>query len=303
MTFWAYMLHCRGGYFYVGHTDNLELRLAQHQTGIVAGFAAEHRPVELVWSQDFPTRNEAKAAEKQVKGWSRAKKLALIRGDWDRISTLAKEKGSPSTSSGRTALEETITPQSALPELVEGLSLLCHPDTPSRGVSRISAIVEYSRKRNCLAVIFHVVAPSGFFLPDWQYVPSETPLRRDGLWQTTCFELFAKREGESGYLEYNFSPTGAFALYAFDGYRAGMQKPDVVQYSDMDQVCWDQQYQMDVDPVFLGSASTRWHLALSAVIEETDGTKSYWALRHPPGKPDFHHPDCFAVTLEAAEPA
>ena len=98
--FWAYLLHCRGGYFYVGHTDDLERRIAQHTTGAIPGFTADHLPVELVWSQDFPTRDEAKAAEKQIKGWSRAKKLALIRGDWGLISALAKKKDSPSTSSG-----------------------------------------------------------------------------------------------------------------------------------------------------------------------------------------------------------
>ena len=75
MSFWAYMLHCRGGYFYVGHTDYLERRIAQHQTGILPGFSADHLPVEHVWSQEFPTRDEAKAAEKQIKDWSRSKKL------------------------------------------------------------------------------------------------------------------------------------------------------------------------------------------------------------------------------------
>ena len=99
--FWAYMLHCRGGFYYVGHTDDLERRVAQHTTGAVAGFTADHLPLAPVWSQDFPTRDEAKAAEKQIKGWSRAKKMALIRGDWGRISTLAKNKNGPSTSSGQ----------------------------------------------------------------------------------------------------------------------------------------------------------------------------------------------------------
>ena len=94
------MLHCRGGFFYVGHTDDLERRIAQHSTGAIPGFTADHLPVELVWSQDFPTRYEAQTAEKQIKGWSRAKKLALIRSDWERISVLAKKKDSPSTSSG-----------------------------------------------------------------------------------------------------------------------------------------------------------------------------------------------------------
>ena len=98
--FWAYMLHCRGGYFYVGHTDNLEHRIAQHKSGVLPGFTADHLPVELAWSQEFPTRYEAQTAEKQIKGWSRAKKLALIRGDWPQISVLAKKKDSPSTSSG-----------------------------------------------------------------------------------------------------------------------------------------------------------------------------------------------------------
>jgi putative endonuclease len=102
MSFWTYMLHCRGGAFYVGHTDDLERRIGQHQTGAIKGFTVDHLPVQLVWSQDFSTRHEAKEAERQLKGWSRAKKMALIRGDWVRISQLAKSKNGPSTSSGRT---------------------------------------------------------------------------------------------------------------------------------------------------------------------------------------------------------
>ncbi|MEQ1725935.1 MAG: GIY-YIG nuclease family protein [Sphingopyxis sp.] len=101
MSFWAYMLHCRGGAFYVGHTDNLEQRMAQHESGAIAGFTADHLPVKLVWSQEFEVRDDAKSAEKQIKGWSRAKKMALIRGDWDLISALAKSKSGPSTGSGQ----------------------------------------------------------------------------------------------------------------------------------------------------------------------------------------------------------
>jgi predicted GIY-YIG superfamily endonuclease len=59
MSFWAYMLHCRGGSFYVGHTDNLEDRVAQHQSGSIRGFTRDHLPVKLVWSQEFSTRYEA----------------------------------------------------------------------------------------------------------------------------------------------------------------------------------------------------------------------------------------------------
>ena len=104
MTFWAYMLHCNGGKFYTGHTDNLEFRIAQHQSGAIPGFTADHLPVSLVWSEAFGTRTEAQEAEHRIKGWSRAKKLALIRGDWGAISVLAKKKDSASTSSARTAI-------------------------------------------------------------------------------------------------------------------------------------------------------------------------------------------------------
>ena len=92
MTFWAYMLHCNAGRFYVGHTDDLDRRIAQHETGALPGFTRDYLPVKLVWSESFPTRYEAQTAERKLKGWSRAKKLALIRGDWDEISRLARNK-------------------------------------------------------------------------------------------------------------------------------------------------------------------------------------------------------------------
>ncbi|ALJ14815.1 GIY-YIG nuclease family protein [Sphingopyxis macrogoltabida] len=102
MSFWAYMLHCRGGAFYTGHTDNLPYRIAQHEAGAIPGFTSDRLPIVLVWSQEFATRFEALEAERRIKGWSRAKKMALIRGDWDKISSLAKGKDGPSTSSGQT---------------------------------------------------------------------------------------------------------------------------------------------------------------------------------------------------------
>ena len=98
------MLHCNGGAFYVGHTDDLERRIAQHEIGATPVFVKDHLPVRLVWSEAFSSREEALAMERRIKGSSRAKKLALIRGDWDAVSRLARgeEKGRPSTSSGRT---------------------------------------------------------------------------------------------------------------------------------------------------------------------------------------------------------
>ncbi|MES2157421.1 MAG: GIY-YIG nuclease family protein [Pseudomonadota bacterium] len=108
MPFWTYMLHCNRGALYVGHTDNLEQRIAQHEHGAIPGFTADRLPVKLIWSEYFSTRIEALEMERRIKGWSRAKKLALVRGDWDRISLLArsKGKGKASTGSARTGKED-----------------------------------------------------------------------------------------------------------------------------------------------------------------------------------------------------
>ena len=83
--FFVYLLRCADGSFYAGHTDDLVLRVAQHQAGEVEGYTHSRRPVELVWSQETASRLEALSAERQIKGWSRAKKLALIAGDWDAV--------------------------------------------------------------------------------------------------------------------------------------------------------------------------------------------------------------------------
>ena len=104
MAFWVYILECADGSYYVGHSDNLEERLQQHQSGALGGYTSTRRPVRLAYSQDFPTRDEAFAAERQIKGWTRRKKEALIRGDWEELRRLARgrQRGSahPSTGSG-----------------------------------------------------------------------------------------------------------------------------------------------------------------------------------------------------------
>ncbi|HEU4961052.1 MAG TPA: TrmH family RNA methyltransferase [Sphingomonas sp.] len=82
MAFWTYILRCADGSYHVGHTDTLEMRIAQHQAGDIEGYTHTRRPVTLEWSQDFPSRIEALEAERQIKGWTRRKKEALIRGDW-----------------------------------------------------------------------------------------------------------------------------------------------------------------------------------------------------------------------------
>ncbi|MFN3434592.1 MAG: GIY-YIG nuclease family protein [Sphingomonas sp.] len=111
MAFWAYILLCADGSYYTGHTDNLDARIGAHQSGAFEGYTRQRRPVALVWSQDFATRLEALDAERQIKGWSRAKKEALIGSDWQALTRLARNRQaepSPSTGSGRTVADTDI---------------------------------------------------------------------------------------------------------------------------------------------------------------------------------------------------
>jgi predicted GIY-YIG superfamily endonuclease len=89
MSFWVYILRCADNSYYTGHTDNLEERLAKHKTGEFEGYTSTRLPVRLVFSEQFPTREEALSCELQIKGWSRKKKEALIRDDWAEVSRLA----------------------------------------------------------------------------------------------------------------------------------------------------------------------------------------------------------------------
>lgn len=91
MSFWVYMLRCNDGCYYTGHTDNLEQRIAQHIYGAFpACYTFPRRPVELVFAQELATREEALSSEQRIKGWSRKKKEAMARGDWDEVSRLAR---------------------------------------------------------------------------------------------------------------------------------------------------------------------------------------------------------------------
>ena len=92
MTFWVYILKCSDGSYYTGHTDNLEHRILVHQAGELSDWTRARRPVELVYSEGFSTRDQALAAERRIKGWSRAKKEALIAGDWVELKRLSQSK-------------------------------------------------------------------------------------------------------------------------------------------------------------------------------------------------------------------
>ena len=95
MGAFVYMLRCADNFFYVGSAtgEDLTLRLAQHQAGTFEGYTSLRRPVEPVWSEYFDRITDAIATERKIKGWSRAKKEALIKGDWDSLKMLAKRRG------------------------------------------------------------------------------------------------------------------------------------------------------------------------------------------------------------------
>jgi predicted GIY-YIG superfamily endonuclease len=90
--FWVYLLRCADGSFYVGHTEDLEHRLDQHASGACSGYTQRRRPVTLVFAQAIDSRIGALEMERRIKGWSRAKKEALIAGDWGAVKRLGRGK-------------------------------------------------------------------------------------------------------------------------------------------------------------------------------------------------------------------
>ncbi|MGE0679482.1 MAG: DOMON-like domain-containing protein [Candidatus Binatia bacterium] len=133
-------------------------------------------------------------------------------------------------------------------------------------------------------------------------IPAPQPSHRaDNLWRHTCFEAFLRYKGEPAYYEFNFAPSGAWAAYAFRRYRDGAS---LVQDFDPRLVVRETEERLELDAFIrldclpLAHQRTRVQLAFSAVVEDEQGVLSYWALTHPSGKPDFHHPDAFALELE-----
>jgi len=166
-----------------------------------------------------------------------------------------------------------------------------HPDFPAPDGVLLS--VRWSMtEQNTLTIIYHVTDPEGRIL--W---PAPAQGRTDGLWQHSCFEAFIGSTTGPAYAEFNVAPLGAWAAYAFDDYRAGMR--DLALPTDPviagEGGCWRAAFDLTGLADLLGPAP--WRLAITAVIEAKDGSKSYWSLVHPAGKPDFHHPDCFAARL------
>jgi hypothetical protein len=175
------------------------------------------------------------------------------------------------------------------------VSLLAHPDVPSSGVRRVAAGVE-------------VV---GADLLRFQYVLEADPLlvrvpppvadagRTDKLWAHTCFEAFIGLPESPGYLELNFSPSGQWAAYRFDSYRHGMTPAlEAAPRLTLRRLPEALELQAEVQLGGSETARRRLRIALSTVVEDREGRLSYWAVRHPAGRPDFHHPEGFALALE-----
>lgn len=169
------------------------------------------------------------------------------------------------------------------------LSLVPHPSSSPGAVRGIE--VHLGRSRNGLHFYYflrgeidRIVVPS----------PVGDRVRRNGLWETTCFEAFLKGEDGDSYHEFNFSPSGDWASYRFDGYRKGMRNAPTSVDIRTDAL----ENLLAVEARFHADFATTTRLCLSAMVEEKDGRRSHWALAHAEnGDPDFHDDACFAHRL------
>lgn len=175
-------------------------------------------------------------------------------------------------------------------------ALVPHPDFPSAAVDAIEvAVARHGGER--LDLEFRVTgALDRVAWPEWVGVGFA-----DGLWEHSCFEAFVGGVDGPGYAEFNFATSGQWAAYRFDGYREGMRPIGDALLSGGRTVASGEVRVRRSVRVPLGEGE--WRLGLSAILETTDGAKSYWALAHPPGKPDFHAADCFAARLAAPDAA
>lgn len=170
-----------------------------------------------------------------------------------------------------------------------------HPVTPPGAVESIEVEAVRTGPRGLELRYVATGDMAGVAIPE----PAE-PGRMDGLWRTTCFEAFVRREGGEDYLEFNLSPSGEWQAYGFDRYRSGAGQAEVASPRI---VVTRRADRLELSATVEVPIEGDWGLGLSAVIEALDGGVSYWALAHPPGRPDFHHTDCFAAELVAPEPS
>ena len=166
--------------------------------------------------------------------------------------------------------------------------LVPHPSTPETAFG-VAAGVE--RVGGALRFAYRVVGELGAV----RFAPAAPSRRGDRLWEHTCFEAFVAVEGAPGYVELNVAPSSEWALYAFARYREpATTEPSVVPQIGVSRGA--DAVDVEATMPFDGGAL---RVALTAVVERTDGRKSYWALRHPAAAPDFHHEGGFVLRLAA----
>jgi hypothetical protein len=164
-----------------------------------------------------------------------------------------------------------------------------HPQTPCGAAIQIEAAITCSRPY-CIELSYFVTGQ----LEELSIPPTATPRRADELWRHTCFEAFIQT-APTGYYEFNFAPTTAWAAYGFTGYRHGKSLaaipiPAITVHSDPDRYCL--QASLNLRSLYM-PGQPLWHLGLSAVFEDKSGRLSYWALAHASDKPDFHRSESF----------
>jgi hypothetical protein len=176
------------------------------------------------------------------------------------------------------------------------LALKLHPDSLCAAATRIE--VEVARPRAESLVLSYVVIGR---IGDLRLPPVTAPARADELWRHTCFEAFVRPLPGEAYYEFNFAPSTLWAAYCFDSHRSGRRVAAEIGAPRIDAQSAPERYALQASLDVSGlPGDAPWRLGLSTVIEETSGRKSYWALTHAPGQPDFHHSDCFACELPAA---
>jgi hypothetical protein len=175
--------------------------------------------------------------------------------------------------------------------------LTCHPETYSQAVHGIEARICWTEGGG-LALTYTL---QGDITRVWIPRP-RPPLRADYLWQHTCFEAFVSVKDKPEYYEFNFAPSGEWGAYSFRRYRDGAPllneqlAPNITVCSAGDSLDLNATIHLHRLPMI--SQNVCLELGLSAVIEEDHGMLSYWALKHPPGRPDFHHPDGLVLEIE-----
>jgi hypothetical protein len=169
-------------------------------------------------------------------------------------------------------------------------TLICHPASPCAAVRRIA--VE-ARRRGGRLVLRYTVSGR---IDDVRLPPPAAPARADALWRHTCFEAFVRPSSGPAYYELNFAPSMQWAAYQFDAYRSGMRGATAIEAPQIEAGAAAGRDSLQA-ALALPAAGAAWRLGLAAVIEEAGGGISYWALAHPPGRPDFHHADGFALEL------